>query len=94
MASQVSPAERLALRSEANVSQQLRCLGSEQIKGKVPQRLASFVERATAFCQDLHTDPHLPHTTMKRQCVRASPFAVPLSGNRSLLLRPCEAPLQ
>ena len=44
--SQVWLAERLAMRSAANVSQQLRRVGAEPIKGKVPKRLALFVERA------------------------------------------------
>lgn len=44
--SQVWLAERLAMRSAANVSQQLRRVGREPIKGNVPKALASFVERA------------------------------------------------
>jgi hypothetical protein len=44
--SQVWLAERLAMRSAANVSQQLRRVGTEPIKGTVPKRLASFVEQA------------------------------------------------
>lgn len=44
--SQVWLAERLAMRSAANVSQQLRRVGTEPLKGTVPKRLASFVEQA------------------------------------------------
>ena len=44
--SQVWLAERLAMRSAANVRQQLRRPGADEIKGKVPRGLASFVERA------------------------------------------------
>lgn len=44
--SQVWLAERLAMRSAANVSQQLRRAGTEKIKGNVPKTLASFLERA------------------------------------------------
>ncbi len=44
--SQVWLAERLAMRSAANVSQQLRRVGTEPIKGTLPKRLASFVEQA------------------------------------------------
>jgi len=43
--SQVWLAERLAMRSAANVSQQLRRLGGKRLKGKIPRGLASFVER-------------------------------------------------
>ncbi len=44
--SQVWLAERLAMRSAANVSQQLRRVGTKRIRGNVPKALASFVERA------------------------------------------------
>ena len=44
--SQVWLAQRLAMRSAANVSQQLRRVGTGPIKGKVPKTLAFFVERA------------------------------------------------
>ena len=44
--SQVWLAERLAMHSAANVSQQLRRVGTGRIKGNLPKRLASFVERA------------------------------------------------
>lgn len=36
----------MAMRSAANVSQQLRRVGTERIKGNVPKSLASFLERA------------------------------------------------
>ncbi len=39
-------AERAGMRSAANISQQLRRAGMEPIKGKVPKRLTTFVERA------------------------------------------------
>ena len=45
--SQVWLAERLAMRSAANVSQQLRRVGTKPIRGKVPKGLATFLERAT-----------------------------------------------
>ncbi len=45
--SQVWLAGRLAMRSAANVSQQLRRVGTKPIKGKVPKGLATFLERAT-----------------------------------------------
>jgi len=44
--SQVWLAERLAMRSAANVSQQLRRVGTEPIKGNVSKPLRSFLERA------------------------------------------------
>lgn len=40
-------AERLAMRSAANVSQLLRRAGIEPLQGKVPKRLTAFVGRAT-----------------------------------------------
>ncbi len=46
--SQVWLAERLWMRSAANVSQQLRRVGAGRIKGPMPKRLASFIERALA----------------------------------------------
>ena len=45
--SQVWLAERLAMRSAANVSQQLRRVGTKAIRGKVPKGLATFLEQAT-----------------------------------------------
>jgi len=44
--SQVWLAEHLAMRSAANVSQQLRRLGGKRLQGKIPRGLALFVERA------------------------------------------------
>ncbi len=44
--SQVWLAERLAMRTAANVSQQLRRLGGKRLKRKIPRGLALFVERA------------------------------------------------
>ena len=44
--SQVWLAERLAMRSAANVSQQLRRVGTEPIKGNASKPLRSFLERA------------------------------------------------
>jgi len=43
--SQVWLAEHLAMRSAANVSQQLRRLGGKRLQGKIPRGLALFVER-------------------------------------------------
>ena len=44
--SQVWLAERLAMRSAANVSQLLRRAGSKRIDRKLPKRLVAFVGRA------------------------------------------------
>ncbi len=44
--SQVWLAQRLAMRSAANVSQQLRRVGTQRLKGNVPKSLGSFLERA------------------------------------------------
>lgn len=56
--SQVWLAERLAMRSAANVSQQLRRVGTERINKNVPKTLASFVERAGGPDQKLSIFAH------------------------------------
>jgi putative transposase len=56
--SQVWLAERLAMRSAANVSQQLRRVGTERIKGNLPKSLASFVERVGGRDQRLSIFAH------------------------------------
>jgi hypothetical protein len=57
----VSPvwlAERLAMRSTANVSQQWRRVRTERNKGNLPKSLASFVERVGGRDQRLSTFAH------------------------------------
>jgi hypothetical protein len=56
--SQVWLAERLAMRSAANVSQQWRRVRTERIKGNLPKSLASFVERVGGRDQRLSIFAH------------------------------------